>query len=138
MLCRLVITFLSMSKGVLISWLQSPSAVILEPRKIKSATCFHCFPIYLPYWGGDKAGEAYRSDKESNALSVRPQHIYEDTFFAMKSHRNLEMHVFIMMCLYFSFEIQGQLLKKEKERCDRSDCTFNPDRFLVKSLSLSR
>ena len=38
MLCRLVITFLPRSKRLLISWLQPPSAVILEPRKIKSAT----------------------------------------------------------------------------------------------------
>ena len=38
MLSRLVITFLSMSKRLLISWLQSPSAVILEPQKIKSDT----------------------------------------------------------------------------------------------------
>ena len=37
MLSRLVITFLSSSKHLLISWLQSPSAVILEPKKIKSA-----------------------------------------------------------------------------------------------------
>ena len=45
MLSRLVITFLPRSKRLLISWLQSPSAVILEPRKIVSH-CFHCFPIY--------------------------------------------------------------------------------------------
>ena len=38
MLSRLVITFLSRSKHLLISWLQSPSAVILDPSKIKSAT----------------------------------------------------------------------------------------------------
>ena len=38
MLSRLVITFLPSSKRLLISWLQSPSAVILEPPKIKSAT----------------------------------------------------------------------------------------------------
>ena len=38
MLSRLVITFLPRSKHLLISWLQSPSAVILEPRKIKSVT----------------------------------------------------------------------------------------------------
>ena len=38
MLSRLVITFLPRSKCLLISWLQSPSAVILEPQKIKSAT----------------------------------------------------------------------------------------------------
>ena len=37
-LCRLVITFLPRSKRLLISWLQSPSAVILEPPKIKSDT----------------------------------------------------------------------------------------------------
>ena len=44
MLSRLVVTFLPRSKCLLISWLQSPSAVILEPQKIK---VFHCFPIYL-------------------------------------------------------------------------------------------
>ena len=38
MLSRLVITFLPRSKHLLISWLQSPSAVILEPSKIKSLT----------------------------------------------------------------------------------------------------
>ena len=38
MLSRLVITFLPRSKCLLISWLQSPSAVILEPSKIKSDT----------------------------------------------------------------------------------------------------
>ena len=48
MLSRLVITFLPRSKRLLISWLQSPPAVILEPRKIKSANCFHSFPIYFP------------------------------------------------------------------------------------------
>ena len=47
-LSRMVITFLSRSKRLLISWLQSPSAVILEPSKIKSAIFSHCFPIYLP------------------------------------------------------------------------------------------
>ena len=38
MLCRLVTAFLPRSKCLLISWLQSPSAVILEPPKIKSLT----------------------------------------------------------------------------------------------------
>ena len=38
MLSRLVITFLPRSKRLLISWLQSPSEVILEPQKIKSLT----------------------------------------------------------------------------------------------------
>ena len=38
MLSKLVIAFLPRSKRLLISWLQSPSAVILEPKKIKSVT----------------------------------------------------------------------------------------------------
>ena len=46
MLSRLVITILPRSKHLLISWLQSLSAVILEPRKIV-CHCFHCFPIYF-------------------------------------------------------------------------------------------
>ena len=40
MLSRLVITFIPQSKCLLISWLQSPSAVILEPPKIKSLTVY--------------------------------------------------------------------------------------------------
>ena len=48
MLARLVIVFLLRSECLLISWLPSPSAVILEPPKIKVCHCFHCFPIYLP------------------------------------------------------------------------------------------
>ena len=44
MLSRLVIAFLPRSKGLLISWLQSPPAVILEPPKIKSDTVFTVSP----------------------------------------------------------------------------------------------
>ena len=53
MLSRLVITFLPRSKRLLISWLRSPSAVILEPKKIV-CHCSHCFPIYLPWSDGTK------------------------------------------------------------------------------------
>ena len=52
MLSRLVITFLPRSKRLLISWLQSPSAVILEPKKIKVSHCLHCFPICFPWSDG--------------------------------------------------------------------------------------
>ena len=45
MLSKSVITFLPRSKHLLISWLPSPSAVILEPKK-KNKVC-HCFPIYF-------------------------------------------------------------------------------------------
>ena len=47
MLSRLVITFFPRSKCLLISWLRSPSAVILESPKSKLWHCFHCFPYKL-------------------------------------------------------------------------------------------
>ena len=53
MLSRLVIAFHPRSKCLLISWLQSPSAVILEALKIVSH-CFHCFPMYLPWSDGTR------------------------------------------------------------------------------------
>ena len=46
MLSRFVIAFIPRSKHLLISWQQSPSAVILDPKKIVSH-CFHCFPIQI-------------------------------------------------------------------------------------------
>ena len=48
MLSRLVITFLTRSKRLLISWLQSPSGVILDPKKIKSDTL--SLHDALPIW----------------------------------------------------------------------------------------
>ena len=53
MLSRLVITFLSRIKCLLISWLQSPSVVILEPPKI-SLSLFPLFPLYFPLCDGTR------------------------------------------------------------------------------------
>ena len=51
---RFVLAFLPRSKCLLIPWLQSPSAVILEPKKIKQATISNFFfPVYLP-WSDSK------------------------------------------------------------------------------------
>ena len=52
-LSRLVIVFLPRSQCLLISWLQSPSAMILEPKKIVCHS-FHCFPIYLLWRDGSR------------------------------------------------------------------------------------
>ena len=54
MISRLVITFLPRSNCLLISWLQSPSAVILEPTKIKSDTASTVLTIYLPWSDGTR------------------------------------------------------------------------------------
>ena len=59
MLSRLVKTFLPRSKRLLISWLQSPTAVILEPPKNKVWDCFHCFPIYFPWSDGTRCHDLH-------------------------------------------------------------------------------
>ena len=59
MLSRLVIIFLPRSKHLLISWLQSPSAVILEPPKNKVWHCFHCFPICFPWSDGTRCHDLH-------------------------------------------------------------------------------
>ena len=51
-LSRFVIAFLPRNRHLLISLLQSPSAVIWEPKKIKLVTAFHFFPFYLPWSDG--------------------------------------------------------------------------------------
>ena len=51
MLSMFVRAFLPRSKCLLISWLQLPFAVMLEPKKT-ICHCFHCFPIYLPWSDG--------------------------------------------------------------------------------------
>ena len=53
MLSRLVITFLPRNKCLVISWLQSPSAMILEPRKIKSTTVFVSPSVFPELMGLD-------------------------------------------------------------------------------------
>ena len=70
MLPRLVIAFLPRSQWfflfvclfvylfVLISWLQSPFAEILEPKKI-ICHCFHCFPIFSPWSGETRCHDLY-------------------------------------------------------------------------------
>ena len=52
MLSRWVIAFLPRTKHLLISWLQSPSAVIFGAPQNKVWHCFHCFPVYLPWSDG--------------------------------------------------------------------------------------
>ena len=49
---RLAIAFLARSKHLLISWLQSPSAVTFGSQENKVCHCFYCFPIYLPWSDG--------------------------------------------------------------------------------------
>ena len=72
MLSRLVITFRPRSKRLLISWLQSPSPVILEPRKIKSATVSTVSPSISHEVMGPDAMKQFAVGKDHWFVSVRP------------------------------------------------------------------
>ena len=70
MLSRFVIAFLPRSKHLLISWLQSPSAVTLEPPQDKVSHCFHCFPIYSPWIDGTRCHDIHFMTGFKPAFSV--------------------------------------------------------------------
>ena len=112
MLSRLVITFLPRSKRLFISWLQSPSAVILEAPhpKIKKSYSFHCFPIYFPWCDGTRC-----HDLVYWILSFKP------TFsppLSLSSRGSLVLHflplgschLHIWGYWYFSWQSWGQLM----------------------------
>ena len=78
MLSRLVITFLPRSRRLLISWLQSPSAVILEPPKIKSVTASisihnNIFELFCRCWNPptrwEKVGSNQKVDDADSHLT---------------------------------------------------------------------
>ena len=81
MLSRLVITFLPRSKRLLISWLQSPSAVILEPPKIKSDTISSVFPSQKveESWVREACGVHWNKASLSFKTNLPTFHIYRET-----------------------------------------------------------
>ena len=92
MLSRLVITFLPRSKCRLISWLQSPSAVILEPRKIV-CHCFHYFSIYLPWSDGTRCHDI--------SFQNFPQFIVIHTVKGFGIVNKTEIDVFLELSCFF-------------------------------------
>ena len=78
MLSRLVITFLPRNECLLLSWLQSPSPVTLEPKKIV-CHCFHYFPIYLPWNAGTRCHDL-------SLLNVE----FQASFFTLHFHFHQE------------------------------------------------
>ena len=90
MLSRLVISFLPRSKHLLISWLQSPTAVTLEPPKIKFLTlwwhyCWHPPRELIPYPG---------------LLNPEPQPLWQATadLYLHRSHSNTQGQVWLSLC----------------------------------------
>ena len=77
---RLVIVFLPRGKYLLISWLQSPSAVILDPKKIKSITVSIFPPIDLPWHDGTRCHDVSFLNSE-----------FQDGFFTLLFHLHQEL-----------------------------------------------
>ena len=102
-LSSFVIAFLPRSKHLLISWLQSQSAVIFGTQENKVCHCFHFFPIYLPWSDGTGC-----HDLSFWMLSFKPAFsFFSFTFikrlFIFSSFLSLEwLHLHIWGCWYFS------------------------------------
>ena len=90
----LVIAFFPRSKCLLISWPQSPSAVTLEPKKIKSVTMPIFSPIYLPWSDGTRCHDL-------SFLNVE--------FLNVESAFSLSSFIFIKR--YFSFSLLSAIME---------------------------
>ena len=94
MLSRFFIAFLPRSKCLLISWLQSPSTVILKPKKIKSVTVCIFFPIYVPSSDGTRCHDL-------SFLNVE----FQASFFTLLFHLHQETLQFLFPFCHKGFVI---------------------------------
>ena len=106
MLSRFFIAFLPRSKHLLISWLQSPSAVILEPKKIKAVSVSISFPIYL-LWGDGTICHDFRFWM----LGFKSSFTFIKSLFSSSSLSAItEVHLHIWGYWYFSQQSWLQLI----------------------------
>ena len=102
MLSRLVITFLPLSKRLLISWLQSPSAVILEPPKIKCDTV-STFPHLFPMkWWDQMLTVIYSSNLSSLPNPIRIHHFYSFPWHTEWINECIRTYFIAITCLLFA------------------------------------
>ena len=118
-------SFSSRSKCLLISWLQSPSAVILEPKKIV-CHCFHCFPIY--FWhevmGLDAMILVFWM------LSFKPTFSFSSFTFIKRFLMCICVCVCVCVCVYTERERQRESLpwwlSGKESTCQCRRLGFNP------------
>ena len=108
MLSRLGITFLPKSKQLVITWLQSPSAGILEPPPNKVN---HCFPIYLPWSDGTRCYDLHFLNVEFQAnFFTLLFHPHQEAFFLLHCLHLEWYHLHMWGCWYFSQQSWFQLV----------------------------
>ena len=113
MLSRLVITFLPRSKHLLLSGLQSPSAVILEPKKNKVWHCFQCFPIYFPWSDGTRCHDLRwaLSQLFHSPLSLSSRGFWVPLHFAIRAVSSAYVRLLIFL---LAILIPGVLLTAQR------------------------
>ena len=117
-LSRLVVTFLPRSKRLLLSWLQSPSAVILETPKIVWH-CFHCFPIYFPWSDGTECHDL-------RFLNVE----FKANFFALLFHFHQEaFQLLSTFCHKGGVICMSEVIDISSSNLDSSLCFLPAQRF---------
>ena len=96
MLSRFVLAFLPRSRHLLISWLQSPCAMVLGPKKVKICYCFHFFPFYLPWSDGTRCHDLSFLDIELQAS------YFTHLFVAFRIHliSNVVLLMLIASCFH--------------------------------------
>ena len=120
---RLVITFLPRSKHLLVSWLQSPSAVIFEPPQNKISHCFHCFPIYLPWSDGTRCHDLRFLNVEFSA-----------NFFTLLFYFHQEAFQFLFtLCHKCGIICMSELVDISPGNLDSSLCFIQPSISLIYS-----
>ena len=126
MLSRLVITFLPRSKRLLISWLQSPSAVILEPRKIKSDTVSTVSP----------SNQMFKLVLEK---AEEPESKLPNPLDHGKSKRIPEKHLFLLYWLCQSLWLCGSQYTVENSEIDGNTRPLDlpPEKSICRSRSKS-
>ena len=116
MLSRFVIAFLSRSKRLLISWLQSPLTKILEPPQNKVCHSFHCFPIYLPWKDGTRLHDL-------SFLNVE----FLANFFPLLFHFHQEvLSFFLTFCHKWGVICISEIIDISPGNLDSSLCFIQP------------
>ena len=100
MLSRLVITFFPKSKHLLISWLQSKSAVILKLPQNEVSHCFHCFPICLPWSHGTRCHDLSFLNVEPN-VSLSSFSFIKRLFSSSLSAVRVALSAYVRLLIFF-------------------------------------
>ena len=128
MLSRFVIAFLSRSKCLLILWLQSPSAVILEPKKIKSLTVSIAPPsIYYEVMGVDAMISVIWMLSFKPVFSLS-SFTFTNRFFSSSS---LSCHKGGVICI-------SELIDISPGNLDSSLCFIQPGMYMYSAYKLSK